>query len=734
MLLEQNAVPGLTNRLLAHVVSAAAVTFASTVSFFGRRAFVAGNPIRQEFVAAAARKTGVGDGASGAAPRVLIFGGSQGAHAINMAMVEAAPRLADGRLAVTHQTGERDLESVRAAYRKAGLDARVEPFLYEMDREMTAADVVVCRAGATTLAELTAAGKPAVLIPLPTAADDHQRKNAEVLVGAGAAEMIEQKDLSGEAIAGRIAALVADAPRRERMATAARAFARPDAARVIVDRALELAGRERGEPHDRQTPSFAAAPESWMLGRTRRVHFVGIGGIGMSGIAELLANLGYEVTGSDARESDVTQRLAQLGVGVQLGHDAAHVGAAEVVVVSSAIAAANPEIVEARRRRIPVIPRAEMLAELMRLRFGIAIAGAHGKTTTTSMVALVLERAGLDPTAVIGGRLSAFGSNARLGRGQSMVVEADESDRSFLKLSPALALVTNIDREHMEAYGSWEALNDAFVEFINKVPFYGAAILCTDDDAVRALVPRAIRRVITYGLAGESHPDVAGRDMQLEPFGARCTVVQSVEGQEVELGPLRLQVPGRHNLLNALGAVAIGLELQVPFRRIAEALGEFSGAERRFQVRGERRGVMVVDDYGHHPTEIAAVIAAARSTGRRLMVVFQPHRYTRTRDLLAEFGTALSGADEVVLTDIYPAGEPPLAGVTVDSVAESVRAAGHCPLHVVPNLADLPGRVASLAKPGDLVITLGAGSIGAVGDRILTALASGDASGGATCQ
>jgi UDP-N-acetylmuramate--alanine ligase len=471
-----------------------------------------------------------------------------------------------------------------------------------------------------------------------------------------------------------------------------------------------------------------------MLGRTRRVHFVGIGGIGMSGIAELLANLGYEVTGSDARESDVTQRLAQLGVGVQLGHDAEHVGAAEVVVVSSAIGAANPEIVEARRRRIPVIPRAEMLAELMRLRYGIAIAGAHGKTTTTSMVALVLERAGLDPTAVIGGRLSAFGSNARLGRGQSMVVEADESDRSFLKLSPALALVTNLDREHMEAYGSWEALQDAFLEFINKVPFYGAAILCTDDDAVRALVPRAIRRVITYGLAGESHPDVAGRDMQLEPFGVRCTVTQRVDGRDLELGELRLQVPGRHNLLNALGAVAIGLELQVPFRRIAEALGEFSGAERRFQVRGERRGVMVVDDYGHHPTEIAAVIAAARSTGRRLLVVFQPHRYTRTRDLLAEFGTALSAADEVVLTDIYPAGESPIEGVTIDSVADSVRAAGHCPLHTVPDPADLPGRVASLAKAGDLVITLGAGSIGAVGDRILTALAGGEGSGGSTCQ
>jgi UDP-N-acetylmuramate--alanine ligase len=423
-------------------------------------------------------------------------------------------------------------------------------------------------------------------------------------------------------------------------------------------------------------------------------------------------------------------------VGVQLGHDAGHVGAADVVVVSSAIAAANPEIAEARRRRIPVIPRAEMLAELMRLRYGIAIAGAHGKTTTTSMVALVLERAGLDPTAVIGGRLSAFGSNARLGGGQSMVVEADESDRSFLKLSPALALVTNLDREHMDAYGSWEALKDAFVEFINKVPFYGAAILCTDDEAVRGLVPRAIRRVITYGLAREGvTADVTGRGMQLEGFGSRCTVTQAVDGGEIALGTLQLQVPGRHNLLNALGAVAIGLELQVPFRRIAEALAEFSGAERRFQVRGERRGVMVVDDYGHHPTEIAAVIAAARSTGRRLVVVFQPHRYTRTRDLLGEFGTALGAADEVVITDIYPAGEPPIAGITAGSIVDAVRAAGAtCPVHTVPNLADLPAHVAGIARAGDLVITLGAGSIGAVADRILAALSNGDGAGGSTCQ
>ena len=460
-----------------------------------------------------------------------------------------------------------------------------------------------------------------------------------------------------------------------------------------------------------------------LLGRTRRVHFVGIGGIGMSGIAELLVNLGYEVSGSDAKASDVTSRLAQLGVEVRVGHDPSHVGAADVLVMSSAVRSDNPEVVEARRRRIPVIPRAEMLAELMRLRFGIAIAGAHGKTTTTSMVALVLERAGLDPTAVIGGRLSAFGSNARLGHGDSIVVEADESDRSFLKLFPSIALVTNIDHEHMEAYGSWASLQDAFVEFVNKVPFYGVAVLCTDDQPVRELVPRVVRRVITYGFADhEQTPDIAGHDMRLEAFGSRCTVTQLLDDTRVELGTLRLSVPGRHNLLNALGAVAIGLELQVPFRRIAEALAEFSGAERRFQIRGQRRGVMVVDDYGHHPTEIAAVIEAARPADRRIVVVFQPHRYTRTRDLMPEFARALAAADEIVLTDIYSAGEPPIEGITVDALADAVRATCAKPLHVVRALDELPARVARIARSGDLVITLGAGSIGGVGDRILAAL------------
>jgi UDP-N-acetylmuramate--alanine ligase len=443
----------------------------------------------------------------------------------------------------------------------------------------------------------------------------------------------------------------------------------------------------------------------------------------MSGIAELLANLGYEVTGSDTKRSDVTERLERLGVRVWTGHEASHVGAADVVVVSSAIRADNPEVSEAKRRHIPVIPRAEMLAELMRLRYGIAIAGAHGKTTTTSMVALVLERAGLDPTAVIGGKLSAFGSNARLGRGDYMVVEADESDRSFLKLSPAIALITNLDREHMESYGSWENLQQAFVDFANKVPFYGAIVACVDDSGVRELVPRFTRRVITYGLNGAS-PNIRGVNMRLEAFGSSCEVVQQVGGgAPATLGRLRLRVPGRHNLLNSLGAVAVGLEASVPFDRLAAALEEFRGADRRFQMRGEERGVMVVDDYGHHPTEIAAVIAAARAgIDRRVVVVFQPHRYSRTSQLLREFGTALSAADEVVLTDIYAAGEDPIEGVTVERVAESVRAASDCPVHVIKNLQAVPGAVSQLVRPGDLVITLGAGSIGTVGDRILSEL------------
>jgi len=459
-----------------------------------------------------------------------------------------------------------------------------------------------------------------------------------------------------------------------------------------------------------------------LLGKTRRVHFIGVGGIGMSGIAELLANLGYVVSGSDEKRSSVTDRLEAMGVHVSSGHDAAHVGDAEVVVVSSAVRPSNPEVREAVRRQIPVIPRAEMLAELMRLRFSIAVAGSHGKTTTTSMIALVLERAGLDPTAVIGGRLSAFGGNARLGRGELMVAEADESDRSFLKLFPTIAVITNIDHEHLENYGGFDDLQQAFVDFANKVPFYGGVVACADDAHLSAVLGRMTRRVTTYGL--DTDADITASDIVLDPFTVRAVVSrrEAHASTTTRLGRLTLNVSGRHNLQNALAAVAVGLELGLSFERIVAGLAEFRGVERRFDVRGEPNGVLVIDDYGHHPTEIAAVLAAARTLGRRIVVAFQPHRYSRTAALMDDFGPALAAADHVVLADIYSAGEDPMPGVTLDALAAAIRRTGPVSLEVVPRFEDLVPVLVRAARPGDVVVTLGAGSIGSVPDRLVQAL------------
>jgi UDP-N-acetylmuramate--alanine ligase len=465
-----------------------------------------------------------------------------------------------------------------------------------------------------------------------------------------------------------------------------------------------------------------------LLGSTRRIHFVGIGGIGMSGIAELLANLGFEVSGSDLKRSEATRRLEdKFGVKVHEGHSAEHVGDAEVVVFSSAVRPSNPEIVEASRRGIPVIPRAEMLAELMRLRFSIAVAGSHGKTTTTSMIAVVLERAGVDPTAVIGGRLSAFGSNARLGRGEYLVTEADESDRSFLLLWPTIAVLTNIDHEHMESYGSFADLQQAFVEFANKVPFYGSVIACADEAELAAVLPRVNRRVITYGLndaRGEDAPHIHGVDVEIGAFGGRCVVHRGTGEHRERIGELHLSIPGRHNLQNALAAVAVADRLGIEFGDVASALLDFRGAERRFERHREAGGVLVVDDYGHHPTEIAAVLAAARaSLGRRLVVAFQPHRYTRTQRLMAAFGPALREADEIVLTDIYAAGEEAIPGVTIEVLADAVRTGSGRPVHVAKNLEDVIPEILKIARPGDAVITLGAGSIGTLPVRLVEALA-----------
>ena len=394
--------------------------------------------------------------------------------------------------------------------------------------------------------------------------------------------------------------------------------------------------------------------------------------------------------------------------------------------MSAAVRPDNPEVREAARRQIPVIPRAEMLAELMRLRFSIAVAGAHGKTTTTSMIALVLERAGLDPTAVIGGRLRAFGGNARLGRGELMVAEADESDRSFLKLFPTIAVITNIDHEHLENYGGFDDLQQAFVDFANKVPFYGGVVACADDASLSAVLPRMTRRVTTYGL--EADADITATAVVLEPFGVHAIVERRGAGAtgggsaRTLLGPLTLNVPGRHNLQNALAAVAVGLELGLSFERIAIGLAEFRGVERRFEVRGEPHGILVVDDYGHHPTEIAAVLGAARTLGRRIVVAFQPHRYTRTAALMDDFGPALAAADHLVLTDIYSAGEDPINGVTLETLAAAIRRSVRGTVDVVPRVEDVVPALVRAARPGDVVLTLGAGSIGAVADRLIEVL------------
>ena len=461
---------------------------------------------------------------------------------------------------------------------------------------------------------------------------------------------------------------------------------------------------------------------SGVLGQAKRIHFIGVGGIGMSGIAELLVNLGYEVSGSDMQRTDITDRLESLGARIAQGHDARHVANADVVVYSSAVRSTNPEMTAARQRGVAVIPRAGILAELMELRQGIAVAGAHGKTTTTSMIALVLDTAGLDPTVVIGGRVGSFGSNAKLGRGKYLVAEADESDRSFLKLSPRFAVITNIDHEHLEAYDGFEDLKTAFVTFANGVPGNGAVIMSNDDIHLRDIRPRIKRHVVTYGLDGDA--DVTASGMQMKGFGSVCTVrARRPGGRVVELGQLQLATPGRHNVMNALAAVAMARELGIAWSDVSRALAAFQGADRRFQRRGEAAGVVVVEDYGHHPTEIAAVVAAAKPIAQgRLILAFQPHRYSRTQFLLREFGSAFRGADVVLLTDIYAAGEDPIPGITLDVLADTVRSGFDGELRVVPALADVPGELAAHAKAGDLIVLLGAGSIGSTAGAVLRAL------------
>jgi UDP-N-acetylmuramate--alanine ligase len=463
-----------------------------------------------------------------------------------------------------------------------------------------------------------------------------------------------------------------------------------------------------------------------MFAKIQQIHFVGIGGIGMSGIAEVLLNLGYRVSGSDLKSSGVTQRLAGLGAAVFEGHRAENIAGAEVVVTSSAIATENPEVLEARKLHVPVIQRAEMLAELMRLKYGIAVAGMHGKTTTTSMVAAVLAGGGLDPTVVVGGRVDAMGSNARLGKSQYLVAEADESDRSFLKLSPILSVVTNIDREHMDCYRNMRDVKKTFLEFMDRVPFYGMVVVCNDDPLLRRLLPQTQRRTVTYGTR-------RGSDfwIKLETDSARAGAQGDgqplsrfhVSYRKKHLGEFTLHVPGVHNILNATAAIAVGVGLEVGVEAIRAGLDQFRGVDRRFQLRGRAAGVSVIDDYGHHPTEIKATLAAARECGfRKVHVAFQPHRYTRTRDLIEDFATAFGDADSLFVLDIYAASEKPIEGISGEALARTIREKGGRSAQYVGTFADAVSSVAAVAEDGDMILTLGAGSVSQLGPMVLEKL------------
>lgn len=451
-----------------------------------------------------------------------------------------------------------------------------------------------------------------------------------------------------------------------------------------------------------------------MNNKIHKIHMVGIGGAGMSGIAEVLLNLGYSVSGSDMSDSAVVKHLRSLGAVVAVGHAAENVGDVQVLVKSTAIADDNPEVAEARRRNIAIIPRAEMLAELMRLRQGVAIAGTHGKTTTTSFTASIFDAAGLDPTVIIGGRLNAYGTNAHLGHGDYLIAEADESDGSFLCLLPIINVVTNVDADHLDHYGTREAIDDAFVAFMNNVPFYGVNVVCGDDPGVRALLPRVKRPVMTYGFAADNA-------LRAVPLESGAVSRFSVWHNDEELGEVRLPQPGRHNILNALGAIGAALSADISFEDCARGLGAFGGVGRRFEYKGERDGVTVIDDYGHHPAEIAATLATARQVfpGRRLVVAFQPHRFSRTQAHFGEFCKVFDTVDQVLLTEIYAASEKPIPGVSGESLAQGMRQVSETPVAYYRTIPELAAALPDYLRPGDVLLTLGAGTITRVGPLYL---------------
>jgi UDP-N-acetylmuramate--alanine ligase len=711
---EQNAVLGRANRFLARHADALALSFADTTRVPEIAAtVVTGNPVRPAIAALA----GAAYAPPGDMVNLLVLGGSLGARVFSDVVPPALATLPEhlrARLSVVQQCRPEDLDRVRGTYAQAGIAAELAAFFPDVADRLARAHLVIARAGASTVAELAVAGRPSILVPLPGAIDDHQAANARALSDARGASVIAQTGFTPPVLAEHLTLLLKAPDMLAHAALAARLVARADATARLADLVEDLMRKntppplEGGEVFFSRRAHMRALPLS--IGT---IHFVGIGGIGMSGIAEVLHNLGYSVQGSDIADSANVKRLRDAGIPVAVGHDAANLGAAQVVVVSSAVKRDNPEIAAARTKLIPVVRRAEMLAELMRLRWSIAVGGTHGKTTTTSLVAAVLEAAKLDPTVINGGIINAYGTNTRLGAGDWMVVEADESDGSFLRLPAVIAVVTNMDPEHLDHWGTPEAMIAGYDQFVANVPFYGFAVLCIDHPSVQQMIPRlSDHRIITYGFSPQA--DVRAERVVPDKLGSTFEVIVTdrARNRQRRMGPFRLPMLGSHNVQNALAAVAVGLEMEIDDATLRSAFLGFKGVKRRFTKTGEAGGITVIDDYGHHPVEIAAVLKAARQAGARdVIAVVQPHRYTRLHSLFDEFCTCMNDAGHVIVADVYPAGEAPIEGMNRDALVEGLRARGHRSVVPLPSPARLAEMVHAMARSGDYVVCLGAGSI-----------------------
>ncbi len=704
---EQNAIPGLANRWLGRWARAISVPSGAQRGFPADRVVVTGVPIRPTVLQGDRLR---GREAFGLAPdrfTILVLGGSQGALSLNRAVGEAATLLMYERIQVLHQTGSEHLEWVQ---REIGhrehvgppvLRHAAVPYIERVGDAYAAADLVICRAGASTLAEVAAWGLPAILVPYPHATASHQEANARLLVTAGAAEIISDADLSGIRLAERVIALVRDPARCRAMAEASRRIARPDAAGRVADLLLLAAGQP-------------VRPRTGAEGDRPHMHFVGIGGAGMSALAHLLLARGSKVSGCDIRASDATRRLETLGGVIHLGHSPAHLEGVDLVVASRAVGPETPELLTAHAKGLEVRHRAELLGQVMRDGRSIAVAGTHGKTTTAAMTAAVLVEGGLDPTALIGADVLEWGGNARVGAGGWVVAEVDESDGSLLHVAPWAAAVTSLDlTDHADFYASPAHLERTFRQFLEGITPGGFAVLCADHPLVASMADGLHVPALIYGLTAEA--DLTAEVHELS--GVRSRAVVRRKGKRV--GELTLQVPGRHNIANALAATAIGLQVGIPFATIARGLADFRGVERRLAILGDVDGILVVDDYAHNPVKVSVALRAARECwpGRRVLAIFQPHRFTRTRTTHAQFAGAFRDADEVYITEIYSADEPPIPGVTAALIVDAVRR--QRPVHFVASADEVAVQVAGEARAGDLILTLGAGDIHAAADAIV---------------